>query len=70
MNFPPLFSAHDIACERSEHTLFQRLGFELGAGEALPLRGGNGGGETWILDEPLAGLDVHGVAPKPVSVGD
>ncbi len=49
MSHPPLLSAQDVACERSEHTLFQGLGFELGAGEALLVRGGNGRGKTSLL---------------------
>lgn len=64
MNHPPLLSAQNIACERSEHMLFQGLGFELGAREALLVRGGNGRGKTSLLrilcglSQPAAGA-VH-----------
>lgn len=57
----PLLSAQDIACERSEATLFEEPGFELGAGEVPLVRGGNGRGRIRILGEPLTRFDVHGV---------
>jgi heme exporter protein A len=41
--------AHDLACERGERLLFRNLGFELGVGEALLVRGGNGHGKTSLL---------------------
>jgi len=53
--------AHDLACERGERLLFKNLGFELGAGEALLVRGGNGHGKTSLLrilcglSQPAAG---------------
>ncbi|MFO7541889.1 MAG: cytochrome c biogenesis heme-transporting ATPase CcmA [Thiobacillus sp.] len=56
-----VLSAHDLACERSERVLFKGLGFELGAGEALLVRGGNGHGKTSLLrilcglSQPAAG---------------
>jgi heme exporter protein A len=52
---PPVLSAHDLACERSERALFRGLGFDLGAGEALWVRGGNGHGKTSLL-RVLCGL--------------
>ena len=53
--------AHGLACERGERLLFKNLGFELGAGEALLVRGGNGHGKTSLLrilcglSQPAAG---------------
>ncbi|HMM46510.1 MAG TPA: cytochrome c biogenesis heme-transporting ATPase CcmA [Thiobacillaceae bacterium] len=41
--------AHSLACERGERLLFKDLGFELGAGDALLVRGGNGRGKTSLL---------------------
>ncbi len=64
MTSTSLLSARDIACERSEHALFHGLGFELAAGEALLVRGGNGRGKTSLLrilcglSQPAAGA-VH-----------
>ncbi len=64
MSHPHLLSAQDVACERSEHILFEGLGFELDAGEALLVRGGNGRGKTSLLrilcglSQPAAGA-VH-----------
>ena len=39
----------DLACRRGERLLFQRLGFRLGAGEALVVTGPNGVGKTTLL---------------------
>ena len=56
-----MLSAHDLACERGERLLFKNLGFELGEGEALLVRGGNGHGKTSLLrilcglSQPVAG---------------
>ncbi len=56
-----MLSAHDLACERGERLLFKNLGFELNAGEALLVRGGNGRGKTSLLrilcglSSPIAG---------------
>jgi heme exporter protein A len=44
-----MLCAHELACERGERRLFDHLGFELGAGEALLVRGGNGRGKTSLL---------------------
>jgi heme exporter protein A len=55
-----MLSAHDLACERGERLLFKNLGFELGEGEALLVRGGNGHGKTSLL-RILCGLS-HPVA--------
>jgi heme exporter protein A len=54
---PSLLSTHDLACERGERLLFKDLGFELGKGEALLVRGGNGHGKTSLL-RILCGLSV------------
>lgn len=48
-------AAKDIACRRGERLLFAGLSFELGAGEALQLRGANGTGKTSLI-RILAGL--------------
>lgn len=45
----PVLTVHDLACERSERVLFKGLGFDLGEGEALLVRGGNGHGKTSLL---------------------
>jgi heme exporter protein A len=45
----PLLSAHDLACERSERLLFQRLNFSLGRAQLLLVQGGNGQGKTSLL---------------------
>lgn len=61
MSSPAVLSAQNLACERSERVLFQGLGFELDAGEALLVRGGNGHGKTSLLrilcglSQPAAG---------------
>lgn len=53
--------ADNLACERGERLLFKNLGFELGEGEALLVRGGNGHGKTSLLrilcglSQPAAG---------------
>jgi heme exporter protein A len=44
-----MLCAHELACERGERRLFDHLGFELDAGEALLVRGGNGRGKTSLL---------------------
>lgn len=49
--------AHELACERGEQLLFKNLGFELQAGEALLVRGGNGRGKTSLL-RILCGLSA------------
>ncbi len=54
---PNMLSAHDLACERGERLLFRNLNFELAAGEALLVRGGNGRGKTSLL-RILCGLSV------------
>jgi len=41
--------ANELACERGERLLFKNLDFELGQGEALLVRGGNGRGKTSLL---------------------
>jgi heme exporter protein A len=45
----PLLSVHDLACERSERLLFQRLNFSLGQAQLLLVQGGNGQGKTSLL---------------------
>ncbi|MDP2056698.1 MAG: cytochrome c biogenesis heme-transporting ATPase CcmA, partial [Thiobacillus sp.] len=52
-----MLSVHELACERGERLLFKNLGFELGNGEALLVRGGNGRGKTSLL-RILCGLSV------------
>lgn len=52
-----MLSAHDLACERGERLLFRHLDFELGTGEALLVRGGNGRGKTSLL-RILCGLSA------------
>jgi len=54
---PSMLSANELACERGERLLFKNLGFELGSGEALLVRGGNGRGKTSLL-RILSGLSV------------
>jgi heme exporter protein A len=45
----PFLSAHDLACERSERLLFNRLNFTLNRGQLLLVQGGNGQGKTSLL---------------------
>ena len=52
-----MLAVHDLACERGERLLFRNLGFELGQGEALLVRGGNGRGKTSLL-RILCGLSA------------
>lgn len=52
-----MLSAHELACERGERLLFRNLGFELGRGKILLVRGGNGRGKTSLL-RILCGLSV------------
>ncbi|MDT3705507.1 MAG: cytochrome c biogenesis heme-transporting ATPase CcmA [Thiobacillus sp.] len=52
-----MLSAHGLTCERGERLLFRNLDFELGAGEALLVRGGNGRGKTSLL-RILCGLSA------------
>jgi heme exporter protein A len=52
-----MLSAHGLACERGERLLFRNLDFELGTGEALLVRGGNGRGKTSLL-RILCGLSA------------
>ena len=54
---PGLLFAEDLACERGERLLFRDLAFELGQGEALLVRGGNGYGKTSLL-RILCGLSA------------
>ena len=54
---PTLLTVHNLACERGERLLFRNLGFELGSGEALLVRGGNGHGKTSLL-RILCGLSA------------
>lgn len=44
-----LLSVHDLACERSERLLFQRVNVRLAGGELLLVQGGNGQGKTSLL---------------------
>jgi heme exporter protein A len=48
-------AATDLACRRGERLLFRALAFELGAGNALHVRGANGIGKSSLL-RLLAGL--------------
>jgi heme exporter protein A len=52
-----MLSARELACERGERLLFRSLGFELGRGEILLVRGGNGRGKTSLL-RILCGLSL------------
>jgi heme exporter protein A len=52
-----MLSAHELACERGERLLFSNLDFELGSGEVLLVRGGNGHGKTSLL-RILCGLSA------------
>jgi heme exporter protein A len=52
-----MLSVHELACERGERLLFKNLGFELGSGEVLLVRGGNGRGKTSLL-RILCGLSA------------
>ncbi len=45
----PLLSAHDLACERSDRLLFNRLNFTLTPKQLLLVQGGNGQGKTSLL---------------------
>src|SRR5690348_10450730 len=51
----PRLSAHDLGLWRGGRRLCQGLSFELGAGEALQIRGTNGSGKTSLL-RVLTGL--------------
>jgi heme exporter protein A len=51
----PMLAARALACRRGERLLFERLNFELRAGQVLWLRGANGRGKTSLL-RLLAGL--------------
>ncbi len=51
----PTLSVHDLACERGERLLFQRLSFTLQPAGLLRVEGGNGQGKTSLL-RLLAGL--------------
>ncbi len=42
-------SVHDLACARGERTLFEGMNFQLGQGQLLLVRGGNGRGKTSLL---------------------
>jgi heme exporter protein A len=44
-----LLSVHELACERSERLLFQRVNFSLGQAQLLLVQGGNGQGKTSLL---------------------
>ena len=52
-----MLSVHGLACERGERLLFRNLDFELGQGDALLVRGGNGRGKTSLL-RILCGLST------------
>ncbi len=45
----PMLAVHELACRRGERLLFDRLSFELRAGQVLWLRGANGRGKTSLL---------------------
>ena len=45
----PLLSVHNLACERSERLLFERMNFSLAGGQLLLVQGGNGQGKTSLL---------------------
>lgn len=51
----PLLSLRSVACSRGGVTLLQDVSFELGAGQAVILRGPNGSGKTTLL-RTIAGL--------------
>lgn len=50
-----MLTATDLACSRGERTLFEDLGFRLGRGEWLHVKGENGVGKTTLL-RTLVGL--------------
>ncbi|NYZ61252.1 heme ABC exporter ATP-binding protein CcmA [Luteimonas deserti] len=52
---PPLLAARGLRYSRDSQAVFGPLDFEVGAGEALLVRGGNGAGKTTLL-RVLAGL--------------
>lgn len=52
-----MLSVHELACQRGERLLFRDLGFQLGSGEVLLVRGGNGRGKTSLL-RILCGLSA------------
>ncbi|MCM2252185.1 MAG: cytochrome c biogenesis heme-transporting ATPase CcmA [Ramlibacter sp.] len=56
-----MLSASNLSCVRGDRTLFTGVGFEVGAGEWLHVRGANGCGKTSLL-RLLAGLSkpAHG----------
>ena len=49
------FSGNDLVCVRGEKTVFERLSFSIGDGDALVLRGPNGSGKSSLL-RVMAGL--------------
>ena len=54
--FPPrTLKAEGLACRRGGRTVFEGLGFELGTGACLHLKGNNGSGKSTLL-RLLAGL--------------
>ena len=53
----PTLAAVDLACRRGNRRLFSGVGFEVGAGQAMWLRGRNGRGKTSLL-RLAAGLSV------------
>ena len=49
------FSGNNLVCVRGEKTVFERLSFSIGDGDALVLRGPNGSGKSSLL-RVMAGL--------------
>lgn len=50
-----MLTCHNLTCKRGGYTIFQNLGFTLGASGLLILRGHNGAGKTTLL-KAIAGL--------------
>jgi len=71
--FPPLLAVHGLAFSRNDEPVFGPLDFNVAAGEALLVQGGNGAGKTSLL-RVLAGLlradtGVVGIEGKPAQAG-